>query len=438
MNESKPATMSSFWMPFTNNRDFKRNPRLLVSAEGMYYKDVDGNQILDGTAGLWCVPCGHAQPKIVAAVREMVGQLDFAPTFQMGHPAAFDLADRLMDYTSHKFGHVFYTNSGSEAVDTALKIALAYHRAHGEGERTRLIGRERGYHGVGFGGISVGGIAGNRRTFGSMLPGVDHLPHTHNPALNAFSRGEPEHGMNLADELERIIALHDVSTIAAVIVEPVAGSTGVLVPPKGYLKRLRELCTKHGILLIFDEVITGFGRLTTPFAFDYFDVEPDMVTCAKGITNGTIPMGAVFTKTHIHDVFMDAPPGIELFHGYTYSGHPVACAAALATLEVFKEQNILEHAASMESYWADAVHSLKALPHVIDIRNLGLVAGVELEAIPGKLGARAFGAFKQAFADGILIRTTGDTIALSPPLVIEKAHVDELIGKLATILKNLD
>ena len=438
MNESKPGTMASFWMPFTNNRDFKRNPRLLVSAEGMYYKDVDGNSILDGTAGLWCVPCGHAQPKIVAAVREMVGQLDFAPTFQMGHPAAFDLADRLMDYTSHKFGHVFYTNSGSEAVDTALKIALAYHRAHGEGERTRLIGRERGYHGVGFGGISVGGIAGNRRTFGSMLPGVDHLPHTHNLALNAFSRGEPEHGMNLADELERIIALHDVSTIAAVIVEPVAGSTGVLVPPKGYLKRLRELCTKHGILLIFDEVITGFGRLTTPFAFDYFDVEPDMVTCAKGLTNGTIPMGAVFTKTHIHDVFMDAPPGIELFHGYTYSGHPVACAAALATLEVFKEQDILAHAASMESYWADAVHSLKGLPHVIDIRNIGLVAGIELEAIPGKVGARAFSAFKQAFADGLLIRTTGDTIALSPPLVLEKAHIDELFGKLTTILKNLD
>ena len=438
MNESKPASMTSFWMPFTNNRDFKAHPRLLVSAEGMYYKDVDGNQVLDGTAGLWCVPCGHAQPKIVAAVREMVGQLDFAPTFQMGHPAAFDLADQLMEFTNHKFNHVFYTNSGSEAVDTALKIALAYHRAHGEGERTRLIGRERGYHGVGFGGISVGGIAGNRRTFGPLLPGVDHLPHTHNLGLNAFSRGEPEHGANLADELERIIALHDVSTIAAVIVEPVAGSTGVLVPPRGYLKRLRELCTKHGILLIFDEVITGFGRLTTPMAVDYFDVEPDMLCCAKGITNGTIPMGAVMTKKHIHDVFMDAPPGIELFHGYTYSGHPVACAAGLATLEVFKEQDILAHAASMESYWADAVHSLKALPHVIDIRNIGLVAGIELEAIPGKLGTRAFSAFKKAFDDGVLIRTTGDTIALSPPLVIEKKHVDELIGKLSTILTNLE
>ena len=438
MNESRPDSMSSFWMPFTNNRDFKTNPRLLVSAEGMYYKDVDGNSILDGTAGLWCVPCGHAQPKIIAAVREMVGQLDFAPTFQMGHPAAFALADKLMDYTGHRFGHVFYTNSGSEAVDTALKMALAYHRARGEAGRTRLIGRERGYHGVGFGGISVGGIGTNRRTFGPLLPGVDHLPHTHNLEMNAFTRGEPEYGAYLADDLERIIALHDVSTIAAVIVEPVAGSTGVLIPPKGYLQRLRELCTKHGILLIFDEVITGFGRLTTPFAFDYFDVEPDMVTVAKGLTNATVPMGAVFTKKHIHDAFMDGPAGIELFHGYTYSGHPLACAAALATLEVFEDQNILAHAASMQEYWADAVHSLKGLPHVIDIRTIGLIAGIELSPIEGKPGARAFAAFKQAFADGILIRTTGDIIALSPPLVLEKSHIDELFGKLAAVLKNLD
>ena len=438
MSQSRPNSMSSFWMPFTNNRDYKTTPRLLVSAEGMYYKDVDGNAVLDGTAGLWCVPCGHAQPKIVAAIREMAGQLDFAPTFQMGHPTAFDLAEKLMDYTGHRFGHVFYTNSGSEAVDTALKMALAYHRARGEGGRTRLIGRERGYHGVGFGGISVGGIGGNRRTFGPLLPGVDHLPHTHNLEKNAFSRGEPEYGAHLADDLERIIALHDVSTIAAVIVEPVAGSTGVLIPPKGYLKRLRELCTKHGILLIFDEVITGFGRLGTPFAFDYFDVEPDMVTVAKGLTNAAVPMGAVFTKRHIHDAFMDAPAGIELFHGYTYSGHPLACAAALATLEVFKEQKVIENAVAIESYWADAVHSLKGLPHVIDIRTIGLVAGIELQPIDGKPGARAFSAFKQAFADGVLIRTTGDIIALSPPLVLEKKHIDELFGKLATILKNLD
>ncbi len=438
MNQARPASMSAFWMPFTNNRDFKANPRLLVSADGMYYKDVDGNQVLDGAAGLWCVPCGHNQPKIVAAVREMIGQLDFAPTFQMGHPAAFDLAERLMEFSGHKFGHVFYTNSGSEAVDTALKMALAYHRARGEGQRTRLIGRERGYHGVGFGGLSVGGIGGNRKSFGPLLPGVDHLPHTHNLEMNAWSRDEPEHGVNLADELERIVALHDASNIAAVIVEPVAGSTGVLVPPKGYLKRLRELCDKHGILLIFDEVITGFGRLTTPFAADYFGVEPDLMTTAKGLTNGVIPMGAVFSKAHIHDAFMNAPAGIELFHGYTYSGHPVACAAALATLDVFKEQNILGHAESMQQYWANAVHSLKGLPHVIDIRTIGLIAGIELSPIAGKPGARAFAAFKQAFADGVLIRVTGDIIALSPPLVLQKQHIDELFGKLATVLKNLD
>ena len=438
MNESRPKSMSAFWMPFTNNRDFKVDPRLLVSAEGMYYKDVDGNQILDGTAGLWCVPCGHAQPRIVNAVREMIGQLDFAPTFQMGHPAAFDLAEQLMDYTGHKFGHVFYTNSGSEAVDTALKIALAYHKARGEGGRTRLIGRERGYHGVGFGGLSVGGIGPNRKSFGPLLPGVDHLPHTHNLLKNAFSRGEPDFGAELADELERLVTLHDASTIAAVIIEPVSGSTGVLVPPKGYLKKLRQICDKHGILLIFDEVITGFGRLTTPFAADYFDVEPDMMTTAKGLTNGVIPMGAVFTKRHIHDAFMEAPAGIELFHGYTYSGHPVACAASLATLEVFREQQILDHAKEIQPYWEDAVHALKGLPHVIDLRTIGLIAGIELEPIPGKPGARAYQALKRAFADGILIRTTGDIIALSPPLILEKQHIDELFGKLANVLKNLD
>jgi beta-alanine--pyruvate transaminase len=333
---------------------------------------------------------------------------------------------------------VFYTNSGSEAVDTALKMALAYHRARGEGSRTRLIGRERGYHGVGFGGLSVGGIGGNRKAFGPLLPGTDHLPHTHDIARNAYTRGEPEYGVELANELERLVALHDASTIAAVIVEPVAGSTGVLVPPKGYLKRLRELCTKHGILLIFDEVITGFGRLTTPFGADYFDVEPDLMTTAKGLTNGSVPMGAVFSKKFIHDAFMDAPPGIELFHGYTYSGHPLACAAALATLDVFAEQDILGHAKTMQPYWEDAVHSLRGLPHVIDIRTIGLIAGIELESIPGRPGARAYAAFKQAFADGVLIRVTGDIIALSPPLVLEKAHIDELFGKLAAVLTNLD
>ncbi|QOY95481.1 aspartate aminotransferase family protein [Massilia sp. UMI-21] len=438
MNESRPTSMSAFWMPFTNNRDFKANPRLLVSSEGMYYKDVDGNSVLDGTAGLWCVPCGHAQPRITRAVSDMVGQLDFAPTFQMGHPAAFDLAEQLMDYTGHKFGHVFYTNSGSEAVDTALKMALAYHRARGEGGRTRLIGRERGYHGVGFGGLSVGGIGNNRKSFGPLLPGADHLPHTHDLSKNAFSRGEPDFGAELADELERLVTLHDASTIAAVIVEPVAGSTGVLVPPKGYLKRLREICDKHGILLIFDEVITGFGRLCTPFASDYFGVEPDMMTTAKGLSNGVVPMGAVFSKRFIHDAFMEAPAGIELFHGYTYSGHPLACAAALATLEVFREQGVIENARSVQPYFEDALHALRGLPHVIDLRSIGLVAGIELEPIAGKPGARAYSAFKQAFADGILIRVTGDIIALSPPLILNKQNIDELFGKLAHILKNLD
>ncbi|HEY0844984.1 MAG TPA: aspartate aminotransferase family protein [Noviherbaspirillum sp.] len=436
--DSQPQDLSAYWMPFTANRDFKASPRLLVSAEGMYYRDVAGNQVLDGTAGLWCVPLGHAQPKIVKAVQQMIATLDYAPSFQMGHPAAFELADRLKQYTGNRFGQVFYTNSGSESVDTALKIALAYHRARGDASRTRLIGRERGYHGVGFGGMSVGGIAGNRKSFGPLLAGVDHLPHTHNLQENAFTRGEPAWGAHLADDLERLVALHDASTIAAVIVEPVAGSTGVLVPPKGYLKRLREICDKHGILLIFDEVITGFGRLTTPFAFDYFDVTPDMVTTAKGLSNGVVPMGAVFVRQAIHDRLMDAPPGIELAHGYTYSGHPLACAAALATLEVFEEDNVLANASALAAYWEDAVHSLKGLPHVIDLRNIGLIAGIELASIPGKPGARAMAAFKRAFAEGILIRVTGDIIALSPPLVLEKKHIDELFGKLTGILKTLE
>ena len=435
MNESRPQSMSSFWMPFTNNRDFKSSPRLLVSAEGMYYKDVDGNPILDGTAGLWCVPCGHAQPRITEAIATMAGQLDFAPTFQMGHPAAFELAEQLMEYTGHKFGHVFYTNSGSEAVDTALKMALAYHKARGEGGRTRLIGRERGYHGVGFGGLSVGGIGPNRKQFGPLLPGVDHLPHTHNLLKNAFSRGEPDFGAELAEELERLVALHDASTIAAVIVEPVSGSTGVLVPPKGYLKRLREICDRHGILLIFDEVITGFGRLTTPFASDYFGVEPDMMTVAKGLTNAAVPMGAVFSKRHIHDAVMEAPAGIELFHGYTYSGHPLACAASLATLEVFREQRVLDNAREMQPYFEDALHALRGLPHVIDLRSVGLVGGIELEPIAGKPGARAYSAFKQAFADGILIRVTGDIIALSPPLIVEKPQIDRLFESIREVLQ---
>ncbi|MBC3936161.1 aspartate aminotransferase family protein [Undibacterium sp. CY7W] len=424
-------------MPFTANRDYKEAPRVVASASGMYYRDQQGREILDGTAGLWCVPLGHSHPTIVRAVQQAVATLDYAPAFQMGHPDAFELAEQLIAFSGHQFGQVFYTNSGSEAVDTAMKMVLAYHRVRGEAQRTRFIGRERGYHGVGFGGMSVGGLPANRKHFGNLLGGVDYLPHTHNLEKNAFSRGLPEYGTHLADELERIVALHDASTIAAVIVEPLSGSAGVILPPKGYLKRLRELCDKHGILLIFDEVITGFGRMATPFAADFFDVRPDLMTTAKGLTNGVVPMGAVFSRSIIYDTLMQSPAGIEFFHGYTYSGHPLACAAGLASLQVFKEEKVLEHAQSMTAYWEDALHSLKGLPHVIDLRNVGLIGAIELESIPGKPGARAMAAYKQAFAEGVLVRTTGDIIALSPPLILEKQHIDLLFGKLHQILKNL-
>jgi len=431
------ADLEAFWMPFTANRQFKDNPRLFVSAKDMHYTTHDGRQVLDGTAGLWCVNAGHCRSQIVEAVHQQVATLDFAPTFQMGHPAAFQLAQQLTDMLPG-YDHVFFANSGSEAVDSALKIAIAYHRARGEGTRQRLIGRERGYHGVGFGGISVGGIGPNRKFFGSLLTGVDHLPHTHNLEHNAFSQGQPEWGAHLADELERIVALHDASNIAAVIVEPVAGSTGVLIPPKGYLEKLRAICDKHGILLIFDEVITGFGRLGASFAAEYFGVKPDLITVAKGITNGTVPMGAVFARQGIYDAFMQGPEGaIEFFHGYTYSGHPVACAAGLATLELYRQEGLFQRARDLSGYWQDAVHSLKGLPHVIDTRNLGLVAGIELESIAGKPTARAFECFLRCYQRGLLIRTTGDIIALSPPLIIEKHHIDDMFGLLADVLKEL-
>ena len=433
-----PNDLNAFWMPFTSNRQFKKNPRMFVAAKDMHYTTSDGRQVLDGTAGLWCCNAGHARPKIVEAVTAQVSELDYAPAFQMGHPKAFELANRLVDIASDNMAHVFYTNSGSESVETALKMAIAYHRARGEGTRTRLIGRERGYHGVNFGGISVGGIVKNRMHFGTMLAGVDHLPHTHLPAQNAFTKGQPEHGANLADDLERICALHDPSTIAAVIVEPLAGSTGVLVPPKDYLQRLRAICDKHGILLIFDEVITGFGRLGAPFAAQKFGVLPDMITTAKGLTNGVIPMGAVLTTADIHDAFMDGPENmIELFHGYTYSGNPMACAAGLATLDTYREEGLLERGAELESYWQDAAHSLRDLPHVTDIRNMGLIAGIELAPIEGKPTARAFEAFLRAYDKGILVRTTGDIIALSPPLIISKAEIDQLFGTLADVLRDL-
>jgi beta-alanine--pyruvate transaminase len=425
-------------MPFTANRSFKEAPRLLVSAERMHYRSHDGRRILDGTAGLWCVNAGHARPRISRAIADSASALDFAPTFQMGHPSAFELAERLVDFTGRRFSQVFYTNSGSEAVDTALKMALAYHRIRGEGTRTRLIGRERGYHGVGFGGISVGGIVNNRKWFGSLLTGVDHMPHTHDPARNAFSRGAPQHGAEFADGLERIVALHDASTIAAVIVEPVAGSTGVLIPPAGYLQRLRDLCTKHGILLIFDEVITGFGRLGTPLASDWFGVQPDLTTVAKGITNGCVPMGAVFVEPHVHDAFMHGPDGaIEFFHGYTYSGHPLACAAALATLDEYEDSGAFANAAAMAPVFEDALHGLRDKPHVVDIRNLGLVGGVELAPRHGEPGARGMEVFRRAYEKGILVRVTGDTLALSPPLIIDRFEIEQLVGTLGEVLDTI-
>ncbi|HAI29794.1 MULTISPECIES: aspartate aminotransferase family protein [unclassified Thalassospira] len=439
MSHHSPNDLNAFWMPFTANRQFKKQPRMFVEADGMYYTTADNRKVLDGTAGLWCCNAGHKRPKIVEAVQKQVAELDYAPAFQMGHPKAFELASRLIDIAPDNMEHVFYTNSGSESVETALKIALAYHKARGDAGRTRLIGRERGYHGVNFGGISVGGIVNNRKFFGSLLTGVDHLPHTHLPDSNAFTRGQPEHGAYLADDLERIVGLHGAETIAAVIVEPMAGSTGVLLPPKGYLERLREICTKHGILLIFDEVITGFGRLGTGFGADYFGVKPDLMTTAKGLTNGVIPMGAVFATAEIHDAFMQGPQNaIELFHGYTYSGNPIAAAAGLATLDTYREENLFERAAELSSYWEEMLHGLKGLPHVIDVRNLGLIGAIELEPIAGKPTERAFNAFLECYDKGVLIRTTGDIIALSPPLIIEKQEIDRIGETLADVLSQID
>jgi beta-alanine--pyruvate transaminase len=429
--------LAQFWMPFTANRQFKAAPRLLARARDMHYETPEGRKVLDGTAGLWCVNAGHARAPIVEAIARQAAELDYAPPFQMAHPIVFEFAQRL-GALKPSHDRIFFANSGSEAVDTALKIALAYHRVRGEAQRTRFIGRERGYHGVGFGGMSVGGIAGNRKAFGVMLPGVDHLRHTHDPARNAFTRGEPEHGAELADDLERIVALHDASTIAAVIVEPMAGSTGVLIPPKGYLQRLRDICDRHGILLIFDEVITGFGRLGAPFAADRFGVEPDMITAAKGVTNGAVPMGAVFVRRALHDAFMQGPENlIEFAHGYTYSGHPLACAAGLATLDVYRDEGLLTRARDLEETWADALHGLREAPHVVDIRALGLVGGVELEPRPGALGARAYEAFVKCFEAGLLVRVTGDIIALSPPLIVSKDQIGQIADTIARVLKTV-
>ena len=434
-----PNDLEAFWMPFTANQQFKSNPRMLVSAENMHYKSQDGRDILDGTAGLWCVNAGHKREKIVSAIQAQVEELDYAPAFQMGHPKAFALANKLVEITPEDMNHVFFTNSGSESVETALKIAIAYQRMRGQASRTRLIGRERGYHGVNFGGISVGGIVNNRKMFGALLSGVDHLPHTHLPDLNSFSKGQPEHGLELANDLERIIKLHDASTIAAVIVEPVSGSTGVLIPPVGYLERLRALCDHYEILLIFDEVITGFGRLGKPFAADYFDVVPDIICAAKGLTNGIIPMGAVIVKDEIYTEFMTGPKDtIELFHGYTYSGNPVAAAAAIATLEVYEEDDLFLRASELAAHWQEALHSLADHPFVIDIRNIGLIGAIELEPVQEHPTKRAFSAFLRAFERGCLIRTTGDIIALSPPLIINKAQIDELVACIGDVLSELE
>jgi len=431
--------LDAFWMPFTANRQFKANPRLLAKASGMHYWTADGREILDAVAGLWCVNAGHGRREITEAVTKQLGTMEFAPTFQMGHPIAFELANRLAKLSPPGLDRVFFTNSGSESVDTALKIAIAYHRARGAGQRIRFIGREKGYHGVGFGGMSVGGMVNNRKFFGSsMVPGVDHLPHTLSIEHNAFSRGLPQWGAHLANELERLIALHDASTIAAVIVEPISGSAGVILPPIGYLRRLREICDKHGILLIFDEVITGFGRIGKPFAAQAFDVTPDLMTTAKGLTNGAIPMGAVFAHRKIYDAFMQGPENtIELFHGYTYSAHPVACAAALATLDVYAKEGLLSRAASLAAEWEDAVHSLRGLPHVIDVRNYGLIGALELEPRAGKPGARAFEVFLECFERGVMVRQTGDTIAMSPPLIVESKQIARMVETLAAAVRHI-
>ncbi len=426
----------AYWMPFTANRQFKNKPRLLVEADGMHYRSADGREILDGTAGLWCVNAGHGRKEIAAAVHRQMLRMDYGSSFQMGHPLPYEFANRLIRHTPQGLDHVFFTNSGSESVDTALKIALAYHQVRGEGARQRLIGREKAYHGVGFGGISVGGLGNNRKYFGALLPGVDHLPHTLNLEHNAFNRGLPRWGAHLADSLEELVVLHDSSTIAAVIVEPVAGSAGVILPPLGYLKKLREICDRHGILLIFDEVITGFGRVGGSFAAQRFDVVPDMITAAKGLSNGAIPMGAVFVRGEIYDTFMQGPEeAIELFHGYTYSGHPAACAAGIAALDIYEEEGLFARAVELETYWEDAAHGLAGLPHVIDVRNLGLIAGIQFESIPDHFGKRGYEIFVNCFERGVLARVTGDTIAFSPPLIIEKEQIDRIFETLSSVIR---
>ena len=431
--------LAPYWMPFTANRQFKSAPRILVGAQGMHYTTDDGREVIDGIAGMWCVNAGHGRPEIIEAIKAQADRMDYATAFQMGHPGAFELASKLANLLPGDLNHIFFANSGSEAVDTALKIALAYHRANGEATRTRFIGRERGYHGVGFGGTSVGGMSNNRKQFGNLLGGVDHLPHTHNLAEMAFSKGQPDWGAHLADDLERLVALHDASTIAAVIVEPMSGSAGVLVPPMGYLDRLRTICNKHGILLIFDEVITGFGRTGAGFGAERFGVQPDMMTLAKGLTNAAVPMSAVAASDTVHDTLMTGPENmVELFHGYTYSGHPLACAAGLATLDIYVRDGLFDRAADLAPKWEDALHSLRGAPHVVDIRNIGLAGAAEIEPREDAPGARAFDLFLKCFENGLMMRQTGETVALAPPLIIETDQINQIVDIIGDALKNLD
>jgi beta-alanine--pyruvate transaminase len=433
-----PVNLQHYWMPFTDNRRFKAKPRLIASAKDMYFTTVEGKQVLDGLATLWCVNAGHGRPRIVEAIRSQAGELDFASSFALGHPLPFRLAERIAAIAPQGMQQVFFTNSGSEAVDTALKIAVAYHRLRGQGTRTRFIGRERSYHGVNIGGTSVGGVAANRKAYSGMLmPGVDHLRHTHDPSRNAFSRGQPDLGAELADELEsRVIPLHDASNIAALIVDPVAASGGVLVPPKGYLERLRDICTRHGILLIFDEVITGWGRLGATFAAQHFGIKPDLITFAKGITSGAVPLGGVLVRDSIYQTFMGSPgSGMEFFHGYTYSGHPLACAAALGALDTYEEENLFQ--APQAKYFEDAVHSLKGLPNVVDCRNLGLIGAIELAPRPGAVGERGYEVFEKCWDRGVFVRPVGDSVAFCPPLIAQKKHLDQMFGTVAEVLKTV-
>ena len=425
------SSLDSWWMPFTANREFKAAPMLLARAEGMHYFTPEGRPVLDGASGLWCVNAGHGRREIVDAVSSAMTELDYAPPFKIGHPLAFKAAEALEAVLPPGFGNIFFVNSGSEAAETALKIARAYHVARGEPDRVWLIGRERAYHGVNFGGISVGGIPYVRAAFGPLRAEVDHLRHTHDPARNAVSRGQPEHGAEFADDLLQIIGERGAEKIAAVIVEPMAGSTGVLPPPKGYLERLREICSGHGILLIFDEVITGFGRLGASFAAERFDIKPDMIAMAKGMTNGAIPMGGVAVQSHVYDGLMQGPvETIELMHGYTYSGHPAASAALIATLEIYQRESLFQRARDLETYWQEAVHMLRQSPNVADVRNIGLVGAVELAPAEGRPGARGNDVYRRAFESGLLVRVTGDTIALSPPLIISEQQIDEIVEKL--------